>query len=307
MEGGGRNLMKHLLGFVGYGEAAYHISMGLASEGLTGMIAWDAAQDDPERGKIVQARAKETGVMLVGSLEEVCSQSDFILSLTSPSVCVEVAKRVLPLLRSGQVFCDLNSADPADMALVDRLPKAAGVKFVDVALLGAVPKGKHRTKMYLSGDGAKDFYEAVRPWNTILKLLEAPAGGASAVKMFKSVFSKGLPQLFLETYVSAAAYGVLDQILDLTRDTFQERNIEQYCDENLYRTLIHAERRAQEAGACAKTVERLGYDASMSRATEAKLKQLSKRRYKERIGDSAPGMRTVIQMVMQDQNEKEGD
>lgn len=296
--------MEYLLGFVGYGEAAYHITSGLASEGLTSMTAWDLAQEDSQRGENIRSRAGAAGVSLAASLEELCESAQFVISLTSPAACVEVAGRVLPLLQPGQVFCDLNSADPADMARIDRMPRARGVGFVDAALLGAVPKGKHRTRMYLSGDGAQTFYDAIKPWNTIPKVLDAPAGGASAVKMFKSVFSKGLPQLLLETYVPAAAYGVLDQIIELTRDTFKDRNIEQFCDENLYRTLIHAERRAVEAGACARTVERLGYDASMSRATEAKLRQLAARHYRERIGDAAPGMRETIQILMQDRLEE---
>lgn len=299
--------MKYLLGFIGYGEAAYNITLGLASEGLTDIIAYDMAQDDPERGPKIRNRAQEVGITLGTCLEDVCQNADFILSLTSPAVCVEVARQVIPRLAAGQVFCDLNSSDPADMTEIDQMPRPEGVKFVDVALLGAVPKGKHRTKMFMSGDGAKDFYEAIKPWNTLPTLLDAPAGGASAIKMFKSVFSKGLPQLLLETYVPAAAYGVLEQIIDLTKDTFKTRSIEDYANENLYRTLIHAQRRSAEAAACARTVERLGYDASVSHATYTKLKILAEQNYKERIGDGTPDLRETVTMVMNDTRNLKGD
>lgn len=292
--------MKYLLGFIGYGEAAYHISMGLAYEGLKSMIAFDMMQDDPERGAKIRARSQEVEIPLAESLEELCGSADFIISLTSPAVCVDVAKRVLPQLKAGQVLCDLNSADPADMAAIDKLPRPEGVKFADVALLGAVPKGRHRTKMYISGDGGKEYYDMIRQWNTVPTLLDVPAGGASAIKMFKSVFSKGIMQLLLETYASAAAYGVLEQIIDLTRDTFKNRNIEEFSDENLFRTLIHAERRSVEAEACARTVERLGLDASISRATCHKLHILAQQGYKNRIGDATPSLREVAEMVARD-------
>ena len=292
--------MKYLLGFIGYGEAAYNISQGLASEGLKSMIAYDMMQDDPVRGEKIHERSKEVGIPLASSLKELCESADFVISLTSPAVCVDVAKQAIPMLTDGQVFCDLNSSDPVDMTAIDEIVRPDGVKFVDVALLGAVPKGKHRTKMYMSGDGAEKFYEMIKQWNTIPTLLDAPAGGASAIKMFKSVFSKGLPQLLLETYVPAAAYGVLDQIIDLTKDTFKDRNIEQYADENLFRTLIHAQRRSAEAAACARTVERLGYDASVSKATYNKLLILAEQNYKDKIGDAKPGLRETVEMVMQD-------
>lgn len=292
--------MKYQIGFVGYGEAAYNISLGLASEGHKSMTAYDMMQDDPEGGGKIRARAEEAGVTLASSLEALCRNTDFVISLTSPAVCVEVAKQVLPYLTTGQVFCDLNSADPTDMTVIDELPRPSGVKFADVALLGAVPKGRHRTKMYISGDGAKEYYDMIQQWNTLPTLLEAPAGGASAIKMFKSVFSKGLPQLLLETYVPAAAYGVLEQIIALTKDTFKTRSIEDYANENLFRTLIHAERRSAEAMACAKTVERLGYDASISHATHDKLCILAQQNYKEKIGDATPDLRETVNMVMRD-------
>lgn len=292
--------MEYMIGFIGYGEAAYNISAGLKSEGLDRMAAYDAMQDDPERGPKIRERAAETGIPLMSSLEELCKCSDFIISLTSPAICVRVAEQAMPYLTAGQVFCDLNSADPVDMKAIDALPKPEGVKFVDVAVLGPVPKGRHRTKMYLSGDGAEDFYRMYSQWNTVVKILDAPAGGASAIKMFKSVFSKGIMQLLLEMYVPAAACGVLDQVVELTKDTFKERSVEDFAEENLYRTLVHAKRRAAEMDAVSKTVEALGYDASVSRATAKKLKILAEQDYMNRIGDGKPGLRESVAMVVQD-------
>lgn len=296
--------MKYLIGFVGYGEAAYNISLGLASEGLKDMAAFDMMQDHPEKGEKIQKRAEEVGIPLSSSLKELCENSKFIISLTSPAVCIDVAKQILPHLTAGQVLCDLNSSDPEDMKIIDQLPRPDGVKFVDVALLGAVPKGKHRTKMYISGDGGQEYYDMIKQWNTVPKLLSTPAGSASAIKMFKSVFSKGIMQLMLETYVPAAKYGVLDEIIGLTKDTFKNRNIEEFCEENMFRTLIHAERRSAESAACARTVERLGYDASISQATYKKLCILAKQNYKERIGDATPGLRETVEMVAKDTYEK---
>lgn len=295
--------MNYVIGFIGFGEAPYNISAGLRDEGMDRITAYDVLQDDPERGPKIRARAKENGVVLAASFEELCRSADFIISMNSPAICVDVAKQALPLLTAGQVYCDFNSADPADMAAVAELPRPEGVKFVDVAVLGAVPKGRHRTKLYLSGDGAEDFYNMYSRWNTVVKLLDAPAGGASAIKMFKSVFSKGIMQLLLEMYVPAAAYGVLDQVVDLTKDTFKTRSVEDFANENLYRTLIHAERRSAEMEAVAKTVERLGYDASISRATCKKLKLLAAQNYKDRIGDDQPGLRESVELVVKDTKE----
>lgn len=297
--------MKYQFSFIGFGEAAYHIAKGLRSEGLKEMIAYDTMQDSGERGKLIRSRAQEIGIPLAASLEEAYQSSDFICSLTSPAVCVKVAQSIIPHLESGQVYVDFNSAAPTDMTAIDQIPRKEGVLFCDVGVLGMVPKGGHRTKMFASGDGAKAFYDAYRQYNTVIRLLDAPAGGASACKMFKSVFSKGFPQLLIESYVPAAAYGVLDQIIDLTKDTFKDRNVEEFADETLYRTLVHAERRAVEAAAAADTVESMGFDASISRATAKKLQQLADCDYKTRIGpEESPNLREVIDMLLRDLRSK---
>ena len=50
------------IGFIGFGEAAYNLAIGLKGEGLEGIRACDAMQDHPERGQFVRARAAEAGV-----------------------------------------------------------------------------------------------------------------------------------------------------------------------------------------------------------------------------------------------------
>ena len=60
--------MDHLLTFIGFGEAAYHIAKGLSSEGMTGMVAYDSQQDSERAGAIIHKRAEEIGVHLAPDL-----------------------------------------------------------------------------------------------------------------------------------------------------------------------------------------------------------------------------------------------
>lgn len=297
--------MSHLFAFIGFGEAAYNIALGLKSEGVTDMVAFDVMQDSKERGELIHSRALDAGVELMPNLADAYESSKFIFSLTSPAVCVDVAKGIIPNLNPGQVYVDFNSASPQSMRKVDEIPRKQGVKFCDVGVLGMVPKKKHRTKMFLSGDGAQEFYDEWNKHNTDSRVLDAPAGGASACKMFKSVFSKGLPQILLECFVPAASYGVLDDVVGLIKDTFKKRNIEEYADEVLYRTLVHAKRRSFECGEAAATVEDLGFDASMTRATEKKLRLLAEQDYMNRIAPTeSPNLREVVKILEKDMKVK---
>ena len=47
------------IGFIGFGEAAYNISLGLKGEGVTGIIAYDKMAGDPVMGPMVAGRAAE--------------------------------------------------------------------------------------------------------------------------------------------------------------------------------------------------------------------------------------------------------
>ena len=292
--------MDYEIAFIGYGEAAYAISKGLRSEKPIAMIAYDMMADDPVRGEKITSRMVEVGVSKAATPQQAYSQAKYILSLTSAAVAVQVAQGIIGQLRPGQVYVDMNSAAPTSMTEIDNLPRPEGVLFCDVSLLGSVPATGHRTKMMLSGDGAAGFYDFLQDFQTRATLLDTPAGSASAIKMFKSVFSKGLPQLLLECLVPAAEYGVMDIVLDSFKDTFKNRNVEQFADEVLFRTLIHAKRRSAEMADVADTVETMGFGSEVSRAVCARLDRLAEYGYPDRIGDSEPNLRQVVEMVRQD-------
>ena len=292
--------MEYSIAFIGYGEAAYHISRGLMSVKPCKMIAYDIMARDPERGPLIRRHMEEAGVTAADSAEEAYTGAKYVVSLTSAASAVKVAEGIIGRLTAGQVYVDMNSAAPTSMTAIDRLPRKEGVMFCDVSLLGNVPKTEHLTKMMISGDGAREFYNFFKEYNAAAALLDTPAGSASAIKMFKSVFSKGFPQLLLECLVPAAEYEVMDIVFDSFKHTFDHRTIEDFANDTLFRTLVHAKRREAEMEDVAKTVEEMGFGAEISRASAARLRRLAQCNYAERIGEAAPGLREVVEMVRAD-------
>lgn len=277
--------MNYQLVFIGFGEAAYNISLGLASEGFTNMAAYDAFMDDPQRGTVIRQRAQAAGVPLI-SLEEACSEGQFIASMNSAKVAVDVASGIIPRLKSGQVYVDLNSASPAVEEKIDKIPRTEGVLFCDAGVMGTVPGNRHKVPMFLAGDGAAAFCDAFRPYGMKLTVLDAPAGGASAIKMLKSVVMKGLPQLMFESYAAAEKYGVLDTLAESLSESLNGKTVEKLSNTFIARTMIHAERRSAEMRDVVSTLESLGVDASMSKATVAKLDALAREHWAEKMDPS---------------------
>lgn len=290
--------MKYQLVFIGFGEAAYHMAMGLKSEGFDRFAAYDVFAENPSRGELIRSRAQEVGIPLI-SLEEACAEGSFIASMNSAKVAASVAKDILPNLKAGQVFVDLNSAAPTVEEEIDAFPRAQRVLFCDAGVMGTVPGNRHKVPMFLSGDGAQAFYDAFSPYNMKLTLLDAPAGGASAIKMLKSVVMKGLPQLMFESFEAAEKYGVLNTLAESLGESLNGKTVEKLANTFIGRTMIHAERRSAEMSDVVSTLESLHVDASMSKATVAKLDALAEQHWVEKMDPSGDlDYREAIQLLV---------
>jgi 3-hydroxyisobutyrate dehydrogenase-like beta-hydroxyacid dehydrogenase len=276
--------LKYLIAFIGFGEAAFHISNGLISEGLTNIIGYDVNQNDEKLGLVIRKRAEEARVNLVESLEVAYSSAVFIVSSTSAKVALSVAQSIIPNLISGQTYVDTNSAAPTVKNDIANIPHADGVMICDAAVMSTVPGNGHKVPMLLSGDGAKAFYDEFSKYGMNLTDLKCPAGGSSAIKMFRSVFMKGLPQIMIEAMAPAAKFGALDALVDSLNETMYGKTVEQMANTFIARTMVHARRRASEMKDVITTLEAMGLDASMSKSTEAKLEQLAEMNLIDKIG-----------------------
>lgn len=261
--------------YIGYGEAGYNITKGWKAEGLTDIAAYDANRDHPTKGELIRRRASEVGVALSDTVEEAVKGADYIFNNTSAAFALEIAKTVLPLLTAGQIYLDLNATSPETKQRMAAVPHTDGVYFCDIGVMGGINEKAHQTKMYVSGDaeGVKRFCETFARYGMDLHPLDAPAGGASAIKMFKSVFSKGLPQLLFESMLPAAQFGVLDEYMKNIDNTFKGRTVSEFADKILSRTIVNSERRSHELAEVVATLESMNMDADMARGTMNRLKK----------------------------------
>lgn len=297
-------ILKYQLVFVGFGEASYNIALGLKSEEFDSMAAYDVFAEDPKRGELIRSRAQEAGIPLIG-LDEVCSEGLFIASMNSAKVALSVAKDLIPRLKAGQTFVDLNSAAPTVEEEIDQIPRAQGVAFCDAGVMGTVPGNRHKVPMFLSGDGARQFYDAFANYNMRLTVLDAPAGGASAIKMLKSVVMKGLPQLMFESFEAAEKYGVLNTLAESLGESINGKTVEKMANTFIARTMIHAERRSAEMRDVVGTLESLHVDASMSKATVAKLDALAAQSWADELDPSGDlDYREAIKLLVRKNQEE---
>lgn len=286
--------------FIGFGEAAYHLCVGLRTQSDISLGAFDASASDPARGELIRRRAERTQVTLFDSLEAACGDARFIVCLTSASSALSLAERILPRLVAGQTYVDMNSAAPTVKQAIEQIPRASGVAFCDVAVMGTVPGNNHRVPMLLAGSGANAFADAFTPLGMRLTVLDAAPGAASAIKMLKSVVMKGLPQLLLEAFQAGEKFGVLDTLVQSLGESLNGKTIEQLADTFTARTLIHAKRRSAEMDDVVATLEGADVDAAMSRATQQQLDKLAATDWASVLGEggSELGYRDAIKHLV---------
>ena len=262
--------------YIGYGEAGYNITKGWKKHGLENIVAFDANRDHPKKGELIRKHAAEVGVPLMDSVEDAVEDADFIFNNTSAAFALEICRKVLPLLHAGQIYLDLNATSPDTKEKMDNTPREEGVYFCDIGVMGGINVKAEATKMYVSGNpaGVKRFCETFSKYGMDLHPLDAAAGGASAIKMFKSVFSKGLPQLLFESMIPAMKYGVLDEYMKNIDNTFKNRTVSEFADNTMSRTIVNAERRSHELEEVVRTLENMGLDADMAKGTMNRLRKM---------------------------------
>jgi len=242
---------------LGLGEAGTAIAADLVAAGAT-VRGWDPVREPPP------------GVVAAGDEREAVRDAAIVLSLNSAAVAVEAAAAAAPGLRADAVYADLNTAAPA---VKRAAAKAAGAAFADVALLGPVPGNGVRTPALASGPGAERFAAALRALGMPVTHLGPEVGEASARKLARSVFAKGLAAAVGESLEAARRLGCEDWLhaeLEAALTAADDR----YLTRLIEGSLTHSRRRAEEMAAAVALLEELGVEPRVAAASEAWLRSL---------------------------------
>ena len=194
--------MAVIIGFIGFGEAAFNIAKGLMGEGLTNIHAYDKYWNIEPQSELVKKRAMEANVTLAVSVQNLIDQVDIVISAVSANLVVPIARESAAFLRKDQIYVDVNSAAPTTKVEASRLI-ADRALFVDAAVMGPVPGNGHKVPILASGSGSELFQKTMVPYGMKISVMPGPVGGSSASKMFRSIFMKGFVMLLLETVIAS--------------------------------------------------------------------------------------------------------
>lgn len=255
------------IGLVGYGEVGKILARALRDQGLPWVGAWDVLFRDPSQGAAMKGRAREDRVEACASLAALLACADIVISAVTAANALEVASEAAQSVRSGTFFLDLNSASPMTKAKAARLIDGAGAHYVEAGVMTSVPPHGIHVPMLLGGMRARALAEKLVPLGFDLTVVSEEIGVASAMKLCRSVFIKGLEAIIVESYTLARCHGVEHQLLASLAETFPEIDWEKQGTYLFSRVAKHGKRRAEEMREAANTVREAGIDPWMSAAS----------------------------------------
>jgi 3-hydroxyisobutyrate dehydrogenase-like beta-hydroxyacid dehydrogenase len=279
------------IGFIGFGEVAYHFSTGLKEDGIQEIFAYDRNAKGIKKGEIVRRRARRAGVELVPSLRQLVGKSEVIVSAVWGSTALKVAGRCAPFARAGQFYCDINNTAPSAKTQGAEMLNAKGAKYVDLALFVAPDRYRHRSFMLASGDGARPLKRIMAPYGMSPEVVTGGAGRATTIKTLANIYYKGIQALCLEVALSAWKVGIDPQLLaPLVIKPVELLPKEEEMAFWIIRGIVHAERKAAELESIIRAVKEWGVKPIMLDATRKRLKTVSDYGFKSYLkGDGRKG------------------
>jgi 3-hydroxyisobutyrate dehydrogenase-like beta-hydroxyacid dehydrogenase len=255
------------VGLIGYGEVGKIFARALVERGVAWVGAYDILLKDPAAALTMRAHAERAGVTALDSMAALLDRADAVISAVTASQTLAVADEAATAIRPGTWFLDVNSASPATKSAASRAIDTAGGRYVESAMMTSVPPYGIRVPMLLGGSQAGEAAKLLGPLGFSMEVASEEIGIASAIKMCRSVFIKGLEAIVIESYTTARHYGVEAHVLASLAETFPTIDWEKQGAYLFSRVAQHGRRRAEEMREAAVTVREAGLEPHMAAAT----------------------------------------
>ena len=259
------------LGFIGFGEVGYEISSGLVEQGLTEIYAYDAMQNNAEKGKFVKERAGRAHVTLLDSNSAVVDACDITIAVVPGAFALDAAQSVLDVMKPGKFFVDASTSLPSTKKAEDEIISAKGGSFIDGALMASLSQAHYKVPVLVSGSNCQPFIDALTPYGMNIKEISKNAGDAIAVKFVRSIYMKGIAALGAEMLEAANVLGVDKLVIDSIGGTLDGKSFDFNNNYLVVASAWHGARQAHEMEDVTKMLEDIGVAPTMTKATTARL------------------------------------
>ncbi|MFI4997757.1 MAG: DUF1932 domain-containing protein, partial [Hyphomicrobiales bacterium] len=199
--------MKPEVAIIAPGQMGAAVAARLVERGIQVLTSLDGRSEASRR------RAKEAGMREVET--DRLLRADILLSILPPGEAVALATLLAPRLAEQNprpIYVDCNAVSPQTVKVIADIIAGSGAPFVDAGIIGGPPRpGAKGPSFYASGEAAPGFAR-LSEYGLTIKLLDAPIGAASALKMSYAGITKGLSGLAAAMLLAASREGVAEAL-----------------------------------------------------------------------------------------------
>ena len=269
-----------IIAFIGLGEVGSTYASGLAKNGAT-VKGYDLKFHSDGLEQFLPC--KEAGVELVDSPKALIEGSDIIIAVTSCTQAMETAEMYKPFLTKNQRYVELNSTVPQ---LVNEVEKFLGgcCTFVDGSTLCSPSQFGVATPITMAGPAGEGTAKDLNSYGMNIRYLGNENGQASAFKVIRSIFTKGLESVLIESMTAARFYGVEDDIFASIVSFLADEPTDETLALMVRTNVLHSKRRGDEICEINEMLKSEGLDHKMSEAATQKLYWLGEMGLKNQFG-----------------------
>ncbi|MCT8974801.1 NAD(P)-dependent oxidoreductase [Microbaculum marinisediminis] len=257
------------IGFIGFGEAGRAFADTLADKGVEHFATYDILFDAEGMDGPTANIARQRNVHPLAHPSDVAAESDWVISAVTAASSLDAARECATCLEDRHVFIDINSVSPGRKRVSSQLLTSSRAAYVDMAVMGPVHPRGHATPVLLAGPAARSIERDLGRLGFEYEIVSDDIGEATAIKMVRSLFVKGLEAITVEMLLAARASGCLDRVVASLAASFPGLGWEKFADYELERVARHGIRRGAEMEESAVTLRELGLNGDIAAAIAA--------------------------------------
>ncbi len=185
------------------------------------------------------------------------TEVDLVISAVFGGVALDVADQSLKHMRKDSIYADFTTGRPADLRAAAKLALEANIQFVDVAITGAIALGGQKTPLLCAGPATDKFVETMKAIGAPIRVVGTEPGDAVALKLLRSIFTKGLEALSVECLMAAERRGLRQALYEVLSD-IDQTPIRNFMEATVTTHVRHAERRLAEVREARRQLESEG-------------------------------------------------
>ena len=198
--------VRSVVGVLHPGKMGVTIAAALVDKGHS--VYW-ASQG---RSSDTASRAQLAHLNDITSLEALCLESQYIITICPPDQAANIAQQVATIGFKG-VYIDCNAVSPATAKQVADIVTQKGATYVDGGIIGPPVSKAGTTRLYLSGESASSVATLFADSLVDARVIGSGVGEASALKMAYAGWTKGAMALLMTQFALARQQNVESALL----------------------------------------------------------------------------------------------